>query len=337
MKTSLVLIFVIFSFCSCILFIAALGIAWYIWYGEKDLSYSSENVIADQTTPMTTPPGGQKTPPAGQKTPSGGQKTPSGPAETYKPITNPGNQTGGLKVATEEARKLRNAWIPPSAQTGHANADSYEAYYDAKGRIVWLQKEMELNEAQGVAVKKWTNESLKMHTINKFSIVFDRIQPLVQNILKGAIGDVSAKNMERMFSGPDSLWTDPNAKVIPICQHANVEAKNAQGGRWGGTVRGQFVVITVPYFAEKEDALDFDGEISFMMGNMYHEIGHVCDEPMPHDELFYKKVVNINTLGHSMGITKQEDRNKNLGYGVEFDINGNHLKGVMDPTVLRPV
>lgn len=327
MKTSLGLIFVIFSFCSCILFIAALGLAWYIWYGEKGKpSYSSENVIA-------APPGGGQTQP-GAKIPSGGQ---TAPAEKYKPVTKPGNQTGGLKVATEEARKLRNAWIPPSAQTGHANADSYEAYYDAKGRIVWLQKEMELNEAQGAAVKKWTNESLKIHTINKFSIVFDRIQPLVQNILKGAIGDVSAKNMERMFSGPDSLWTDPNAKVIPICQHANVEARNAQGGRWGGTVRGQFVVITVPYFAEKNDALDFDGEIAFMMGNMYHEIGHVCDEPMPHDELFYKKVVNINTLGHTMGITKQEDRNKNLGYGVEFDINGNHLKGVMDPTVSRPV
>jgi hypothetical protein len=196
---------------------------------------------------------------------------------------------------------------------------------------------MEVHEAQGGTTKQWTNETLKIHTINKFSTVFDRVKPLVERILDGAIGEVSAKNLARMFGGPDSLWTDPNPKVIPICQHANIDARNPYGGRWGGTVRGQFVIITIPYFAEKDDNLDFDGEVAFIMSSMYHEIGHVCDDPMPHDDLFYKKVVTINSLGHAMGITKQEDRNTNLGYGVEYDLDGNHIRGTVDPTVPRPV
>lgn len=235
----------------------------------------------------------------------------------------------GLEVATEEARMLREAWIPLRART----SNGFEAYYDSKGRIVWLQKQME-----GIG-KKWTKETLKKHTINKFSTVFDRVQPLVQRILDGALGPTSAENLTRTFGGPDSLWTDPNPKVLPICQFVNAEARrNAPGkGRWGGTFHGQFIVLTVPYGAENRDDLTFDDEVAYMMGNVYHEISHACDTLMRHDELFYRRLVSINTLGHSMGITKHEDRNTNLGYGVEFDLDGKYIKGNMDPTVQRLV
>lgn len=237
----------------------------------------------------------------------------------------------GLEVATEEARTLREAWIPLRART---NPNGFEAYYDDGGRIVWLQKQME-----GMMGKKWTNETLKKHTIDKFSTVFDRVRPLVHRILDGALGPASAENLARTFGGPDSLWTDPNPKVIPICQFVNAEARRpAPGkGRWGGTFHGQFIVLTVPYVAENRDDLTFEDEVAYMMGNVYHEISHACDSLMRHDELFYRRLVSINTLGHAMGITRHEDRNTNLGYGVAFDLDGNHIKGAMDPTVQRPV
>lgn len=236
----------------------------------------------------------------------------------------------GLEGATEEARTLREAWIPLRART---NTAGFEAYYDDGGRIVWLQKRME-----GMG-KKWTNETLKKHTIDKFSTVFDRVRPLVQRILDGALGPASAENLARTFGGPDSLWTDPNPKVIPICQFVNAEARrNAPGkGRWGGTFHGQFIVLTVPYGVENRDDLTFEDEVAYMMGNVYHEISHACDSLMRHDELFYQRLVSINTLGHAMGITRHEDRNTNLGYGVAFDLDGNHIRGAMDPTVPRPV
>jgi len=240
---------------------------------------------------------------------------------------------GLLRVATEEARTLREAWIPLRARTAATTSSGFEAYYDDKGRIVWLQKRME------VFGKKWTNETLKTHTINKFSTVFDRVRPLVQRILDGALGPSSAEHLKRTFGGPDSLWTDPDPCVLPMCQFVNAEARrNAPGkGRWGGTFHGQFIVLTVPYGIENRDDLTFEDEVAYMMGNVYHEISHACDSLMRHDDIFYKRLVSINTLGHALGITKHEHRNTNLGYGVEYDTNGNHIKGTMDPTVPRPV
>lgn len=241
------------------------------------------------------------------------------------------NVEDGLRVvSTEEARTLPEAWIPRRART---NPAGFETHYDDGGRIVWLQKRME-----GMG-KKWTNETLKKHTVNKFSTVFDRVRPLVQRILDGALGPASANNLARTFGGPDSLWTDPNPRVLPICQFVNAEARRlAPGkGRWGGTFHGQFIVLTVPYVAENRDDLTFEDEVAYMMGNVYHEISHACDSLMRHDELFYQRLVSINTLGHAMGITRHEDRNTNLGYGVKFDLDGNHIRGAMDPTVQRPV
>lgn len=240
-----------------------------------------------------------------------------------------------LEVA-HNARSLPENQIPVRARTGQDTENSFEPYYDGRGRIVWLQKNMELQHAPGIAKRKWTNESLKIHTINKFSIIFDRVKPLVQAILNGAIGRVSADNLKKWFGGPGSLWTDPNPRVIPICQHANVDTYSEDGQRWGGTVKGQFIVITVPYYVEKKNR-DLEAELALTMGSIYHEIGHVCDSPMPHDDLYYKKVVAINTLGYNMGITKYKHRNLNMGYGVQYDLNGNYISGKIDATVPRPV
>lgn len=207
---------------------------------------------------------------------------------------------------------------------------SFEAHYDAKGRIVWLQKHMELQHASN---KKWTQDSLKAHTVKKISFLFDKVKPLVRAILDGALGPTSANNLRYWFGNPGSLWLDPNPDVVPICQYVNSLAYNSDGGRWGGTVREQFFIITVPYYENEDEDLEY----AVSMGAIYHELGHICDSPMPHDDLFYKKVVAINTLAWQMGITKFEHRNLNMGYGVEYDLDGNRTSGNVDATIPRNI
>ena len=211
---------------------------------------------------------------------------------------------------------------------------SYEAYYDAKGRIVWLQKQMELWHAPN---KPFTNDSMKIHTINKFSAAFARLKPLVKAIYDGRLGPVNAQNL-RNFISPNSLWLQNDPKVVPIAQFANVKANNDHGGRWGAYCWGFWMFVTVPYFVENDLNSTFESEVTFIVLNGTHEIAHWCDSvPFPHDLLFYQKLVNIQRLAVETGTIKPHEFLQEMGYGVKMDANGNHIGGNIDPTVLRPV
>jgi hypothetical protein len=210
---------------------------------------------------------------------------------------------------------------------------SYEAYYDAKGRIVWLQKQMELWHAPR---KPFTNDSMKIHAINKFSVVFDRMRPLVKAVYDGRLGPVCAKNL-RNFIWPNSFWLQDNPKVVPCVQNSNVKANNEYGGRWGGYAAGHWIMITIPYFVEDSPESTFESEVVFMVMTATHEMAHWCDSvPYPHDDIFYKKLVNIQRLAVEVGTIKPNEFLQELGYNVKYDIHGNHMSGNIDPTVPRP-
>lgn len=227
-------------------------------------------------------------------------------------------------------------WVAPDAKPYENNSSfgSYEAYYDAKGRIVWLQKQMELWH---VPNRPFTNDSLKIHATNKFSVVFDRMKPLVKAIYDGRLGPVCAQNL-RNFIWPNSFWLEDNPRVVPIIQSPNIKANNQHGGRWGGWGEGHWIIVTIPYFIENDPNATFEAEVTFIIMTTMHELAHFCDSvPFPHDLLFYQKLVNIQRLAVETGTIKPQEFLQELGYGVKMDANGNHIGGNIDPTVPRPV
>ena len=226
--------------------------------------------------------------------------------------------------------------VPPDAHPFPNNPafGSFEGYYDARGRVVWLQKQMEIWRAPR---KPFTNESLKIHAINKFSVVFDRMRPLVKAVYDGRLGPVCAQNLKNFIS-PNSHWLQANPRIVPCVQNSNVKADNGMGGHWGGYAWGEYIFITIPYFVEDDPNATFESEVVFMVMTSMHEMSHWCDSvPYPHDLLFYQKLVNIQRLAVEVGTIKPNEFLQELGYGVKMDANGNHIGGNIDPTVPRPV
>lgn len=226
--------------------------------------------------------------------------------------------------------------VPPDAHPFPNNPafGSFEGYYDAQGRVVWLQKQMEIWRAPR---KPFTNESLKIHAINKFSVVFDRMRPLVKAVYDGRLGPICAQNLKNFIS-PNSHWLQANPRIVPCVQNSNVKADNGMGGHWGGYAWGEYIFITIPYFVEDDPNSTFESEVVFMVMTAMHEMSHWCDSvPYPHDLLFYQKLVNIQRLAVETGTIKPNEFLQEMGYGVKMDANGNHIGGNIDPTVPRPV